>query len=223
MAGTVVFDLDGTLADTAADLIGSANEVLARRGLEGLDPVADAAIAFSGGRAMLREGYGRAPSDMLIPPDAEEVDFPLLLDAYDAAIAVHTRLYPGVEAALTRLAGDGHTLTVCTNKPEALAHKLLLELGVRDAFSVLIGADSLTVRKPDPVAYHATVERAGGTVAQSFMLGDTITDVRTAAAAGVRVALVSFGPEGTEIARLKPDAMLDHYDDLPELARGWLG
>lgn len=223
MAGTVVFDLDGTLANTAADLIGSANAVLARRGLGGLDPVADAAFAFAGGRAMLREGYARHAPDMLIPPEAEDADFPLLLEAYDAAIAVHTQLYPGVEQALQSLASDGHSLTVCTNKPEGLAHKLLTELGVRDAFSVLIGADTMPVRKPDPLVYRAAVEQAGGRIARSFLLGDTITDVRTAAAAGVRVALVSFGPEGPDIARLNPDAMLDHFDDLPALARDWLG
>lgn len=223
MAGTVVFDLDGTLADTAGDLIGAANAVLARRGLAGLDPLADAAIAFAGGRAMLRAGYARASSGMLIPPQAEDQDFPALLDAYDAAIAVHTRLYPGVEAALEQLRSDGHILTVCTNKPEGLADKLLRELGIRDAFGALVGADTLPVRKPDPMPYREAVARAGGDVATSFLLGDTVTDVKTAKATGVRVALVSFGPEGPGIARLSPDAMLDHFDTLPALARNWLG
>lgn len=223
MAGTVVFDLDGTLADTAGDLIGAANTVLARRRLDGLDPVADAAVAFEGGRAMLRAGYARASAGMLIPPQAEEQDFPLLLAAYDAGIAVHTRLYPGVEDALARLAADGHILTVCTNKPEGLADKLLRALGIRDAFAALVGADTLPVRKPDPSPYREAVTRAGGTVGASFLLGDTVTDAKTAKAAGVRVALVSFGPEGPGIARLAPDAMLDHFDALPALARDWLG
>ena len=223
MAGTVVFDLDGTLADTAGDLIGAAKAVLARRGLDGLDPVADASIAFEGGRAMLRAGYARASAGMLIPPGAEDEDFPRLLDAYGAGIAVHTKLYPGVEAALRQLAADGHILTVCTNKPEDLADKLLRALNIRDAFAALVGADTMPVRKPDPVPYREAVTRAGGMPAQSFLLGDTVTDVKTGAAAGVKVALVSFGPEGPGIARLRPDAMLDHFDDLPALARGWLG
>lgn len=223
MAGTVVFDLDGTLADTAGDLIGAANAVLARRGLEGLDPVADAAIAFTGGRAMLRAGYARASAGMLIPPGAEDEDFPRLLAAYDSAIAVQTRLYPGVEEALARLAADGHVLAVCTNKPEALAEKLLRALNIRDAFASLVGADTMPVRKPDPLPYREAVARAGGEVAQSFLLGDTVTDVKTAASAQVRVALVAFGPEGPGISRLRPDAMLDHFDALPALARGWLG
>ncbi len=197
MAGTVVFDLDGTIADTAGDLIGAANLVLARRGLGGLDPVADAAYAFAGGRAMLRAGYARASAAMLIPP--------------------------GAEAALTRLADAGHALAVCTNKPERLADKLLRELGIRDAFASLIGADTLPVRKPDPAPYREAVRRAGGQPGLSFLLGDTETDLRTARAAGVRVALVAFGPEGTGIARMRPDAMLAHYDDLPALAAEWLG
>lgn len=224
MAGTVVFDLDGTLADTSGDLVAAANACFRARGLgDLLDPVADALIAFHGGRAMLRAGYGRMSSDTLLPPGAEDEDFDSLLSHYGAAIAVHTRLYPGVEAALDRLAADGHRLAVCTNKPEALAETLLCELGIRDRFGAMIGADTLPVRKPDPRPYHAAVEGAGGTVAQSFLVGDTETDRKTAAAAGVRVALVSFGPEGEAISRLAPEVLLAHFDQLPAIARDWLG
>lgn len=224
MAGTVVFDLDGTLADTSGDLVAAANACFRARGLgDLLDPVADALIAFHGGRAMLRAGYGRMSSDTLLPPGAEDEDFDSLLSHYGAAIAVHTQLYPGVEAALDRLAADGHRLAVCTNKPEALAETLLRELGIRDRFGAMIGADTLPVRKPDPRPYQAAVEGAGGTVAQSFLVGDTETDRKTAAAAGVRVALVSFGPEGEAISRLAPEVLLPHFDQLPAIARDWLG
>lgn len=224
MAGTVVFDLDGTLADTSGDLVAAANACFRARGLgDLLDPVADALIAFHGGRAMLRAGYGRMSSDTLLPPGAEDEDFDSLLSHYGAAIAVHTQLYPGVEAALDRLAADGHRLAVCTNKPEALAETLLRELGIRDRFGAMIGADTLPVRKPDPRPYQAAVEGAGGTVAQSFLVGDTETDRKTAAAAGVRVALVSFGPEGEAISRLAPEVLLAHFDQLPVIARDWLG
>lgn len=224
MAGTVVFDLDGTLADTSGDLVAAANACFRARGLgDLLDPVADALIAFHGGRAMLRAGYGRMSSDTLLPPGAEDEDFDSLLSHYGAAIAVHTQLYPGVEAALDRLAADGHRLAVCTNKPEALAETLLCELGIRDRFGAMIGADTLPVRKPDPRPYQAAVEGAGGTVAQSFLVGDTETDRKTAAAAGVRVALVSFGPEGEAISRLAPEVLLAHFDQLPAIARDWLG
>lgn len=223
MAGTVVFDLDGTLADTSADLIAAANACFQSRGLgEMLDPVADALIAFHGGRAMLRAGYARLPADTLLPPGAEEEDYPRLLRHYGDAIATHTRLYPGALAALDRLAADGHRLAVCTNKPAALAEVLLRELGVRDRFAAMIGADTLPVRKPDPRPYRAAVEGAGGAVSRSFLVGDTETDRKTASAAGVRVALVAFGPEGEGLARLAPEAMLAHFDDLPALAAEWL-
>lgn len=224
MAGTVVFDLDGTLADTSADLIAAANSCFEARGLDPLlDPVADALIAFHGGRAMLRAGYGRVPQDVLLPPGAEEEDYPRLLDFYGSNIAVHTRLYPGVEAALEQLASDGHRLAICTNKPEGLAETLLHQLGIRDIFAALIGADTLPVRKPDPRPYRAAVAAANGEVSASFLLGDTETDRKTATAAGARIALVGFGPEGKAISRLTPDAIIGHYDELPELARNWLG
>lgn len=223
MAGTVVFDLDGTLADTSGDLIAAANACFQARGLGALlDPQADALIAFHGGRAMLRAGYARLPADRLLPPGAEDEDFPRLLAHYGDAIAVHTRLYPGTEAALERLAAQGHRLAVCTNKPEGLAERLLRELGVRTRFAALIGADTLPVRKPDPRPYQAAVKAAGGEVGHSFLVGDTETDRKTAANAGVRVALVAFGPEGQGLDRLKPEAMLAHFDDLPGLAERWL-
>jgi len=224
MAGTVVFDLDGTLADTSGDLIAAANACFQGRGLGALlDPVADALIAFHGGRAMLRAGYARMGSEILLPPGAEDEDYPRLLDHYADGIAHHTRLYPGAEAALDRLAAAGHRLAVCTNKPEGLAEILLRELGIRDRFAAMIGADTLPVRKPDPRPYAAAVEGAGGEIARSFLVGDTETDRKTAAAAGVRVALVAFGPEGEALSRLAPEAMLAHFDDLPALAEDWLG
>ncbi|QBX35324.1 HAD-IA family hydrolase [Paracoccus liaowanqingii] len=224
MAGTVVFDLDGTLADTSGDLVAAANACFRARGLgDLLDPAGDALTAFHGGRAMLRAGYGRMGPDHLLPPGAEDEDFNLLLSHYGASIAVHTKLYPGVMETLDRLAGDGHILSICTNKPEALAHQLLGALGIADRFAAMIGADTLPVKKPDPRHYRAAVEQAGGEVARSFLVGDTETDRKTAAAAGVRCVLVGFGPEGEAITRLAPDALLAHFDALPDLARDWLG
>ena len=129
MTGTVVFDLDGTLADTAADLVAAANGCFSSRGLGALlDPVADAGIAFHGGRAMLRAGYARMPEGMILPHDAEDVDFRRLLDFYEADIARHTTLYDGVDDALAELQGMGLILSICTNKPGALAEKLLAAL-----------------------------------------------------------------------------------------------
>lgn len=221
--GTVVFDLDGTLADTAADLIGAANACFRGRGLPDLlHPREDAATAFAGGRAMLRAGYARMPSDHLLPPGAEDEDLSLLLEHYGRNIAVETRLYDGAEAALDRLEEAGFGLAVCTNKPGWLAEALLAELGIRGRFGGLVAADTLLVRKPDPRPYREAVARAGGEVGRSFLVGDTVTDLRTARAAGVRVVLIGFGPEGPGVARLKPDAVLDGFAALPGLAASWL-
>lgn len=213
---TVIFDLDGTLADTSADLIAAANHCFRGLGLgDLLDPEADALTAFHGGRAMLRLGFSRVAGR-----DEAEVNrqYPVLLAAYEAGIDRQTRLYPGAAEAVEALRRAGFAAGICTNKPEGLAELLMQRLGVRGLFGSLIGADTLPVRKPDPAPYLAAVERAGGVPGRSFLLGDTDTDVATARAAGVPVALVTFGPEGRGIARLGPEALLDAYSDLPALA-----
>jgi len=209
---TVVFDLDGTLADTAADLLAAANACLPH---PVLGP-GDSLTAFHGGRAMLRLGFERL--GMTWSEADVDAGYPVLLDAYRQGIAVHTRLYPGAMAAVEVLKGQGVAVSICTNKPEALADLLLQALGVRDAFAALVGADTFLVRKPDPVPYRAAVERAGGTVARSMLVGDTETDAKTGLAAGVPVALVSFGPEGRGVERFAPAALLDRFGDLPGLA-----
>ncbi|MEM9708654.1 MAG: HAD-IA family hydrolase [Pseudomonadota bacterium] len=214
----VVFDLDGTLADTSRDLIGSANarfEALGHGAL--LDPIDDASTAFRGGRAMLRLGFSRVNGTA----DENEVEreYPLLLEAYAERIDLETVLYPGAEAAVEALLGAGYATAICTNKPEGLAETLMRRLGVRDLFGSLIGADTL-VPKPDPRPYRAAVERAGGAVEHSCLIGDTLTDRDTARAAGVPVVLVTFGPEGRAVADLEPDGLLGSYDRLGgEIAR----
>ncbi|HMO07222.1 MAG TPA: HAD-IA family hydrolase [Paracoccaceae bacterium] len=213
---TAVFDLDGTLADTSADLIAAANYCFERLGLgHPLDPVADATTAFAGGRAMLRLGFARTDGG---GKAAEDEQYPLLLAAYAGAIDTHTRLYPGAVEAIEALRGAGWATAICTNKPEGLAETLLQRLGVRPLFGSLVGADTLPVRKPDPAPYAAAVARAGGDAARSFLLGDTVTDRDTGRAAGVPVALVTFGPEGAGVSRLSPDALLHAYPDLPAVA-----
>ncbi|MEY4984951.1 MAG: hypothetical protein RIR62_3217 [Pseudomonadota bacterium] len=212
---TVVFDLDGTLADTSGDLLAAANACFRALGHGDMLTGADRLTAFHGGRAMLRLGFSRLGRVDEAMVDAQ---YPLLLDAYRGAIDTHTRLYPGAVAAVEELRRAGFAVSVCTNKPAALAELLLVRLGLRDLFGAMVGADTLPTRKPDPAPYVAAVERAGGIVARSMLVGDTETDRRTGLAAGVPVALVTFGPEGRAIARLEPEALLDHFDDLPALA-----
>ncbi len=218
---TVIFDLDGTLADTSADLVAAANACFRDLGAgDMLDPAADALTAFQGGRAMLRLGFARLGRGDEAAVDAQ---YPRLLTAYEADIDRHSRLYPGALRAVETLRAEGFATGICTNKPERLARILLDRLGAGRHFASLVGADTLAVRKPDPAPYRASVERAGGTLARSMLVGDTETDRLTAAAAGVPVALVTFGPEGQGVARLAPEALLDHFDDLPALARRTLG
>jgi phosphoglycolate phosphatase len=144
--------------------------------------------------------------------------YPVLLEAYRQGIATHTRLYPGAMEAVEALKGAGFAVSVCTNKPEGLAELLLVALGVRGEFGALVGADTFPVRKPDPIPYRAAVERAGGVVSRSMLVGDTETDAKTGVAAGVPVALVTFGPEGAGVSRFAPAALLDRFEDLPGLA-----
>jgi phosphoglycolate phosphatase len=219
---TVVFDLDGTLADTSGDLIAAGNACFEALNLGApLDPVADALTAFGGGRAMLRLGSVRLGLDWT--ERDVDVQYPVLLKAYGAAIDVHTTLYPGAVAAVKALRAAGFATSICTNKPEGLAQTLCTRLGIRDLFGALIGADTLPTRKPDSAPYLAAVVQAGGHVSRSILIGDTVTDRDTARAAGVPVVVVGFGPEGAGVARLNPDAMLSHYDELPGLALHLLG
>lgn len=218
---TVIFDLDGTLADTSADLIAAANACF--RGLgagDMLDPVADALTAFHGGRAMLRLGFSRLGQGGEAEVDAQ---YPILLAAYEDGIDRETRLYPGAIEAVEALRAAGYATGICTNKPERLAETLMTRLGVRDFFSSLVGADTLPVRKPDPAPYRLSVERVGGRVENSILIGDTDTDRQTGRAAGVPVALVTFGPAGQSVAGFAPEALIDDFADLPEIVRGLIG
>ncbi|MES2844153.1 MAG: HAD-IA family hydrolase [Pseudomonadota bacterium] len=213
---TVVFDLDGTLADTSADLLAAANACFRGMGHGDLLGPDDALTAFHGGRAMLRLGLSRLGN---VSDEVISAQYPVLLEAYAQDIDTHTRLYPGAVDAVMALRAQGFAVSICTNKPAALAETLLQRLGIRDLFGAMIGADTLPTRKPDIAPYRAAVERAGGQVARSMLVGDTETDRKTGLAAGVPVALVTFGPEGRAIERLAPDALLDHFDDLPALAQ----
>ncbi len=219
---TVVFDLDGTLADTSGDLIAAANTCFRDMGAgDLLDASRDAGTALKGGRAMLRLGMERLGRGN----ETDTIDryYPVLLQAYEQDIDNHTVMYPGAMDAVEALKGAGYRVAICTNKPEGLAHTLLTRLGVRDAFGAMLGADSLAVRKPDPEHLFETARRAGGNPALCCLVGDTNTDRKTAAAAGVPCILVTFGPSGEDMAALNPEALLDDYTHLPALVLRLIG
>lgn len=216
MTRGALFDLDGTLADTSGDLIAAANATLAAGGLSGrLDPAADAGTSGKGGRAMLRLGLARSGVAAGEIEPWVEAAFPGFLAEYEAAIAVHSRLFEGVEAALEVLAASGWRLAVCTNKPEGLARILLAELGVLDRFAALVGADTLPVRKPDPRPVWAAAERAGAARDRSVMVGDTVTDREAARAAGLPCVLMDMGVSADVVAELDAEAVLSRFADLP--------
>lgn len=212
---SAIFDLDGTLVDTSGDLLAAANAVFEGWGMGAvLQAGTDDLIAFGGGRAMLRAGLARHGM-----ADEARVDagYPQLLAHYRDNIDHHSRAYPDVELALDSLRADGWALGVCTNKPQALADLLLARLGLNRWFKVVIGADALAVRKPDPQHLLETIARLGGAAGQGVLIGDTKTDYDTARAAGLPCILVTFGPNAAACRALQPDAVLDNYAALPAL------
>ena len=211
---TIVFDLDGTLADTSGDLIAAANLCFADMGIAGLSQAEDQATALRGGRAMLRLGLSRQGE---VDEALVDIYYPILLEAYGANLSAQTVFFKGALEAVHTLRDRGDRVAICTNKPAGLAEQLMRDLKARDLFHALIGADTLPVRKPDPAPYIAAVERAGGDVSHSCMIGDTLTDHSTARAVGVPSILVDFGPGDEDVNALNPDAILSHFADLPDL------
>ena len=212
MARSAIFDLDGTLADTAGDLIGAVNALLAEAGLTPLDPVATRATAGRGGKALISLGFEKAGA----PKSTAEVEalFPVFLEAYRARIAEETTIFAGVRETLDALQSDGWRLGVCTNKPEALALDLLDRLDLTRYFPAILGADTLPVRKPDPRHVWETIDRLGAPRDRAVMIGDSVTDRDAARNAEIPVILVSFGYSLTPVAGLKPDALVHDYAEM---------
>ncbi|UDL95062.1 HAD-IA family hydrolase [Lichenihabitans sp. PAMC28606] len=211
-APLIVFDLDGTLAETAGDLIATLNVILAQ---DGIGPIAiDQArvLLGSGGRALIQRGY--ASVGRSIDATRLEILFKQFLAHYDAHIADHSHLFPGVVEALDRLDAAGYRFAVCTNKMEAPSVKLLTALGVVDRFQAICGQDTFAVFKPDPDALFGTIEKAGGLPNTSIMIGDSVTDIATAKAANIPVIAVDFGYTDKPVAELGPDRVISHFDAL---------
>jgi phosphoglycolate phosphatase len=212
-APTIAFDLDGTLVDTAPDLISALNFVLDREGLPPVPLASARNMIGAGARKLIERGLeveGRTAS-------VEDVtrltaDF---IDYYAAHIADASRPFEGLESALDDLASRGYRLAVCTNKLEWLSKRLLDELGLSPRFAAICGADTFGVSKPDPVILRQTIVRAGGELASAIMVGDAGTDVGVARRAGVPVIAVTFGYTDIPIAELKPDRLIDHMSKLP--------
>lgn len=211
---TIVFDLDGTLVDTAPDLIGATNHVLKLRSKPAVDPdFARPWISF-GAKRMIVESFKRIKI-ALTDEDLEDLHEKFIIH-YEANISATSRPFPSVPQVLDILVEQGAKLALCTNKREHLSRQLLGELGLLDRFQCIVGRDTLPVYKPDPRHLTEAIARAGGDVAQAVMVGDSKTDIDTARAAGVPVIGVSFGYTETPMRDLNPDRMIEHYDDLTD-------
>jgi phosphoglycolate phosphatase len=207
----VAFDLDGTLADTAPDLAATLNHVLAELGRPPIEPESVRHLVGHGAKALLRNGLAATgeASERLV-----EAGFRVYLEHYAANICVGTRPYPHVETAMDGLAAHGARLAICTNKLESLTRLLVEALGWQERFASLVGADTVGVRKPDPLPLREAVARAGG--GRAAFVGDSITDADTARAAGVPFVAVSFGFSDRPAEALGADAVIDSFAELVE-------
>jgi phosphoglycolate phosphatase len=206
---TIVFDLDGTLVDTASDLTNALNDVLTRRGHLPVEPATIRAAIGHGARVMIEEALRMART-------GGDVDRMLaeFIVHYEANIAAESRPFPGAVAALERLSAAGATLAVCTNKRERLTRKLLQALEMEGYFRAIAGRDTFGVSKPDPGHLTGVIASAGGSPSRAVMVGDSDVDIRAAQAASVPSILVSFGYAPPPPQGPLPDAVIDHFDEL---------
>ena len=214
---TIVFDLDGTLVDTAPDLVDTLNVVLAGEGLPAVPFAAARTMIGGGARHMIEEGL-RAEGRACGADDIERL-FRHFIAHYSAHIADRSRPFPGLEAALDTLAADGARFAVCTNKLEGLSVQLLSALGLKDRFAAVCGQDTFGIQKPDPEILRQTIRRAGGDPERALMVGDSGNDIDTARAAGVPVVAVDFGYTRVPVRDLNPDRIISAFDQLPEAVR----
>ncbi len=208
----LVFDLDGTLIDSAPDIHATANKVFLAKGLQ--------PFAFDVVRGFIGNGVGVLVARLLQfqGQDAHGAlhgemvaDF---VRIYEEAVDL-TTLYPGVAEALTRLRAGGHRLAICTNKPERPARSVLRHFGLDGHFEGLVGGDSLPVRKPDPAPLQAAIWALGG--GPALFVGDSEVDAQTALAAGVPLVLFSGGYRSTPATALGARLVFDDFRALPGL------
>ena len=209
---TIVFDLDGTLVNTAPDLLEALNHVLTEAGLRPVTLDTIATMIGHGARAMIVKGM--ASQGVNPPEDTLDAYFSRFLEYYSEHIADHSHPFEGAVDALDALARDGATLAVCTNKKQDLSDQLLAALGLTPHFAAIVGADSVPSRKPDGDHILRTLQAAGGDPSRAIMVGDSRTDERAARNAGLPFIFVPFGYEEETSAQIGPDIVLNHYSDL---------
>lgn len=216
-----VFDLDGTLVDTAPDLVATLNLILDR---EQQPPIPyDVARNLIGGGARKLLERGLEKDGVTVSPARLDALVANFIAHYAENIAHGSRPFEGTLDALDALAADGFRLAVCTNKLEWLSVRLLTELGIAQRFAAICGADTFKIAKPAPGGLIQTIRRAGGDPRRAIMVGDSATDVGAARAAGVPVICVNFGYTEIPVDQLRPDRIISHMRELPRAARDCLG
>ena len=220
-APIIVYDLDGTLADTAADLMGALNAVLTHEGLAPL-PVENAgSMLGAGGRALIERGFAAGGRELT--PLKLEALFGDFLAHYNTHIDEHTRLYPGVEDTLGAFAREGWLQAICTNKMEGSAKLLMEKLGIAQRFAFICGQDTFGVGKPNPKPLIGTIAAAGGVSGSAIAVGDSVTDIKTARAAGLPIIAVDYGYTDVPVAELGPDRVISHFSELAAACAALLG
>jgi phosphoglycolate phosphatase len=221
IAPTIVYDLDGTLADTAEDLVATLNWLLGRDGLKPLPVESAGTLLGAGARALIKRGFAASGKNL----DARAVEglFADYLKYYNAHIADHTRLYPGVDKTLAGFARAGWRQAVCTNKIEVSAKLLITKLGIAGRFGFICGQDTFGVGKPAATPLLKTIAASGGASDRAIMVGDSATDIQTARAAGLPVIAVDFGYTDVPVAELGPDRVISHFDELAAACGELLG
>jgi phosphoglycolate phosphatase len=210
---TIAFDLDGTLVDTAPDLIATLNMMFLEKGVPEV-PFESARDMIGGGVKVLLE-RGLSAQGLVVTTDELNDLYADYLQRYADHIADRSRPFPGLEAALDELTALGYRFAVCTNKLEWLSVRLLDALGLSSRFEAICGQDTFGIQKPDPEMLRRTIARAGGDPARALMVGDSATDVNTARAAGLPVVAVDFGYTEIPVPLLKPDRIISHFEALP--------
>jgi len=210
---TLVFDLDGTLVDTAPDLIDTLNFTLARHDLPAVRFDAARPLIGGGARGMIERALAAEGRDC--SPAEVDALYSAFVAHYAEHIADRSRPFAAVEPVLDRLTAAGHRLAVCTNKLEWLAMRLLGALGLSRRFAAICGQDTFGIQKPNPQMFRSTVMRAGGEPRRAVMIGDSPTDIRTARAAAVPIVAVDFGYTDVPIALLRPDRVISSFAQLP--------
>lgn len=216
----VVFDLDGTLAETAPDIMRTLNVILEREGLPALPVERARELVGAGARALLERGF--KVSGRPLPAEKLELLFEDFLTIYAGAVAPNSFIHDGVPGALDALAEEGFVFGVCTNKPILHTRLILDHFSITGRFAAIAGRDSFPFFKPDPRHLTQTIAQAGADPARAVMIGDSRTDVDTARAARLPVICVPFGYTDVPVEALSPDRVIQHFDELPEAVRAVL-